>query len=99
MNAARKTAGFTVIELLVAVTIMAILISLLMTAIQQSREVARRVACQSNLRQWALALQDYASAHHGYLRGAAKASVIPPFPLAAPTIGSMHCRRSCASSR
>ncbi len=67
MTSARKSAGFTVIELLVAVTIMAILISLLLTAIQQSRAAARRMACQSNLRQWALAVQEFASAHYGYL--------------------------------
>ncbi len=67
MASVRKTAGFTVIELLVAVTIMAILISLLLSAIQQYRAASRRVACQSNLRQWALAVQEFASAHYGYL--------------------------------
>src|SRR5262249_44266740 len=39
----------------------------LLPAIQQSRGAARRAACQSNLRQWALAMQNYAEVHGGCL--------------------------------
>jgi prepilin-type N-terminal cleavage/methylation domain-containing protein/prepilin-type processing-associated H-X9-DG protein len=59
--------GFTLIELLAAVTVIAILIGLLMVAVVQSRAAARRIACQSNLRQWGLAVQNYAAGHHGFL--------------------------------
>jgi len=59
--------GFTLIELLAAVTVVAVLIGLLLVAVVQSRAAARRMTCQSNLRQWALAMQNYAAAHQGNL--------------------------------
>src|SRR5262245_47498093 len=59
--------GFTLIELLAAVTVVAVLIGLLLVAVVQSRAAARRMTCQSNLRQWALAVQNYAAAHQGNL--------------------------------
>ncbi len=62
----RRT-GFTLIELLVSVSIVALLAAILLPAIQQARAIARRTVCQSNLRQWALAVRMYADAHHGML--------------------------------
>ena len=58
--------GFTLVELLVVISIIAILAALLMPAIQAAREAARRAQCTSNQRQIAFALQNYESAKKAF---------------------------------
>ena len=86
----RKKSGFTLIELLVVIAIIAILAAILFPVFARAREAARKATCQSNMKECAIALQQYwndydATIPSSILGAAAAAGATPLAPGAVPT--------------
>jgi prepilin-type N-terminal cleavage/methylation domain-containing protein/prepilin-type processing-associated H-X9-DG protein len=62
-------AGFTLVELLVVISIIGVVVGLLLPAVQAAREAARRMKCQSHLKQLGLAAMNFESAHRRFPSG------------------------------
>src|SRR5580765_3334672 len=67
MHRRARYAGFTLVELLVVIGIIAVLIGILLPALRKARQSAVTAACLSNLRQIGMAYHMYANENHGWL--------------------------------
>jgi prepilin-type N-terminal cleavage/methylation domain-containing protein len=68
-NEARMRRGFTLVELLVVIAVIGVLMSLLLAAVQASRDAARRATCANNIKNHVLALADYCSLQQRFPAG------------------------------
>lgn len=85
-----RSMGFTLLELLLVISIIVILISMLLPAFKNTREVANRISCASHLKQIGTAILAYAGDYKEYLPGPCYSACNEPDPKSPPLLISMY---------
>ena len=96
MLAGTRRVGFTLVELLVVIGIIAVLISILLPALGKARAQANTVKCQSNLKQLVIGAQMFAAEHQGYLPHAENNGASRMKGTSLPGRGNRYCSNTWA---